>query len=156
MTFGVTCTPEFDIPFHLVRQAIRCLFRIIEYFMSTKCPWLIVQGDCNLHNCFTTNEVNLIAKQFCYIRSVSNLMRYFCTLLTIFFFRNISVPYWLIPRETLIIIILIIHSVLKIFNISKNWLFYPSQVSNELQFVWFTDFLHLQSISNQSLPSLLR
>lgn len=39
---------------------------------------------------------------------------------------------------------------IKNIQYDKKWLFYPSQISNELQFVWFTDFLHLQSISNQS------
>lgn len=73
---GVTHTPEFDIPFHMVRQLIRCLFRIIEYFMNTECPWLVVQGDCNLHKCCgklcgavnvtraTTNKANTITKKY--------------------------------------------------------------------------------------------
>ncbi len=76
MTVGVTHTPEFDIPFHMVRQLIRCLFRIIEYFMNTECPWLVVQGDCNLHKCCgklcgavnvtraITNKTNTITKKY--------------------------------------------------------------------------------------------
>lgn len=84
MTFSVTHTPEFDIPFHMVRQPIRCLFRIIEYFMNTECPWLVVQGDCNLHKwcgnlCSavnvtraTTNKANTIVKKVFRIDSVSN------------------------------------------------------------------------------------
>lgn len=155
MTFFVTCTPEFDIHFHLVRQAIRCLLRIIEYFMSTECPWLIVQGDCNLHKSLwlaASNEVNLIAKKSVKLLLFQNLLRYFCTLQI--FFKNISVLYWLIPRETLIITTLIIHSILKIFQNDLKWPFYPSQVSNELLFVWFTDFLHIERFKSVTYGSI--
>lgn len=113
--------------------------------MSTDCPWLIVQGDCNLHKSWwlaASNEVNPIAKKSVKLVLFQNLLHYFYTLKIFFLIVQIYIGPILVDSKRNTHYNYTYNS-FNIENISK-WLFYPSQVSNELLFVWFTDFLHIE------------
>ncbi len=133
MTVGVTHTPEFDIPFHMVRLLIRCLFKIIEYFMNTECPWLVVQGDCNLHKCCgklcgavnvtraITNKTNTITNKYFVLALFQMLMPAFIYAKPLYVLsrqgmNNVLVPFYIYIIVFIYLPAFIVHGHFSIFT----------------------------------------